>query len=148
MVELTEKQVQALKITQDALVQIRALARQPVTPKTMAAIHDLADALHNVPNGVTRRPDNPDLAVLFDEELKRDVEGAVGVFRREGLPMFNFPPDVEIRDTDFSAYVASGSRFWIPPGIAKQYATSAGALPTQDVALTTRLKRFFRRVLG
>jgi hypothetical protein len=114
MVDLTVKQVQALKITGDALVQIRRLARQPATPQTMAAIHDLADALHNVPRGVTRRPENPNLATMFDDELDRDIESAASVFRREGLPLCNFPPDVEIRDENFSAYVASGARFHVP----------------------------------
>ncbi|MGF6603300.1 hypothetical protein P3T23_008054 [Paraburkholderia sp. GAS448] len=148
MVELTEKQVQALEITQAALVQIRILARQPVTPKTMAAIHDLADALHNVPHGVTRRAENSNLANMFDEELDQDVATAVGVFRREGFPMFAFPPDIPSRDEDRSAYVASGARFWIPPGIADQYATAVGIGSRRGKQVGSSLALFFRRIFG
>ncbi|VVE16229.1 MULTISPECIES: hypothetical protein [Pandoraea] len=148
MVELTEKQTQALHITQAALVQIRCLARQPLTPTTIAAIHDLADALHNVPRWLTWRPKGLNPENVFDEELNRDLETAVGVFEREGFPMFAFPPNIQPRDVNISAYVASGARFWIPPGIANQYATSADAGSRRGGAITLALTQFFRRLFS
>jgi hypothetical protein len=39
----------ALHGASDALVLIRSLASAPITPESQKAIHDLADAFHNVP---------------------------------------------------------------------------------------------------
>ncbi len=147
MVELTEKQVQALKITHDVLVRIRRLAREPVSAKTMAAIHDLADSVHNVPDVVTRRPENPNLASMFDEELDRDLATASGVYKREGLPAFVFPQEIQPLDVDVSAYTASGARFHVraevnlPSTTPPNNSTCPGARKRSSLALL--LQRIF-----
>lgn len=143
MVELTEKQVQALNIIHAALVEIRTLARQPVTPRTMGAIYDLADALHNVPLGVTMRPESS----MHASSVDHDIETAAGVFKREGFRMGAFPPDIQVRDADRSRYVASGATLSIPPGIANQYAT-VGTEPRGGMRLGSSLALFFRRIFG
>lgn len=148
MVELTEKQVQALKITQDVLVRIRRLAREPITPKTMAAIHDLADALHNVPGVVTRRPENQNLARMFDEELDRDLATAAGVYQREGFPAFAFAPDIAPLDVDLSAYATSGARFHVPAEFKQPSTTRADNPPCHRERRGSPLALFFRRILA
>ncbi|UIF89420.1 hypothetical protein [Cupriavidus sp. UYPR2.512] len=146
MVQLTEKQLQALRIAHAALVEIRVLAMAPVTPATMGAIHDLADALHNVPADVARQLEDPTLANTIGQTIDHDIEAAAGVFKRAGLSMGAFPPDVQPRDADRSHYVDSGAKLRITPEIAAQ--AYGGAKSRGDLGLGSSLVLLFKRILG
>ncbi|MBA9833659.1 hypothetical protein A8E62_06150 [Burkholderia cenocepacia] len=148
MVKLTEKQISALAITQAALVEIRRLARQPVSASTMAAIHDLADSLHNVPHGVTRRPESLALSRMFDEELDRDIEAAAAVFSRERLPLSTFPPETRIPVSAASAYIASGARFRVQPPAAGESAQAPRKRTGRRQGMGSRLARIIRIFFG
>lgn len=148
MVTLTERQISALAITQAALVEIRRLARQPVSASTMAAIHDLADSLHNVPHGVTRRPESLALSRMFDEELDRDIEAAAAVFARERLPLFTLPPGTRIPASAPSAYIASGARFRVRPAAAGEPAQAPRQRSGHRQGVGSRLVRIIRSFFG
>lgn len=62
----------ALRAVSEALVIIRSLARQPITKAKQSAIHDLADAFHNVPAHLATFGQQRELnAFLLDAGVKR-----------------------------------------------------------------------------
>jgi len=77
---LTEQEHVALRFLAHSLIQIRLLTRdlkRPLTAEVQRAIHDLADAWHNVPAVVADRSDKSSL-------IDGGIQEASAVYAREG----------------------------------------------------------------
>lgn len=82
MTTLNDRERLALQLTSEALTTIRRLATRPITREGQQAIHDLADAFHNIPALAAGGPESRDAnRFLLDHTLADAPE----VYRRHGL---------------------------------------------------------------
>ncbi|HBO7954682.1 TPA: hypothetical protein ACKPYT_004655 [Pseudomonas aeruginosa] len=79
MNEMNSLEKDALQQLGRTLLHIRMLARGPVTPETGQVIHDLADALHNVPGAIVGTDPSK------DELLRAALSDAAGVYQKAGM---------------------------------------------------------------
>ena len=85
---ITEREYAALQFMATSMIQIRSLLGNPdksLSAETLRAIHDLADAWHNVPRAVA---DGSGSELDFLIEL--GIKQAVVVYLREGWPLPDF----------------------------------------------------------
>lgn len=80
MNEMNSLEQDALQQLGRTLLHIRMLARGPVTAETGQVIHDLADALHNVPGAIAGNDPSK------DELLRAALSDAAGVYQKSNLP--------------------------------------------------------------
>jgi hypothetical protein len=73
---LNDNERDALRLVSRVLVDIRLACRGPVTPKVVRLIHDLADAVHNIPDVACRKTlqEHNDLKFLMDAGIRRVQE--------------------------------------------------------------------------
>lgn len=109
---LSLEERKALRAVSEALVIIRTLAQQPMTEAKQAAIHDLADAFHNIPDHLATIGQHREAnAFLLDAgiERARTVYHQHG-FRSQHLPPFEPSPAAEIESpppSDFMALIGA-----------------------------------------